>query len=85
MALASLILAILGFCGFNIVLFIPSILAIVLGAAARRQISASGGTLTGGGMAMAGIAIGAITLMVSCLGAIGYGALIATGSMSFGP
>lgn len=54
----------------GIVPFIPvvgSIVAIVLGLAARQQIAASAGRLRGAGMALAGIVLGAVEGVALCL------------------
>ena len=56
-AIASLILS-LAFCG------IGSVLAIILGNRAKREIAASGGALGGEGMAKAGIVLGWIGIPV---------------------
>jgi len=58
MAVASLVLGIVGWalCG------IGSILAIILGVVARNQIRASGGREAGDGMAKAGIILGCVFL-----------------------
>jgi hypothetical protein len=60
MAIASLVLGILVLCG------VGSILAVIFGNMAKRQIDESGGTQTGRGMAIAGIILGwvGIGLMV---------------------
>ncbi len=71
MALASLIfgiLAILTICNF---FFIPSLVAIVTGIIARGQVNRSGGMVTGGGMATAGIVLGALGALFLCLMNIG--------------
>ncbi len=52
LAIASMVLGIVGICG------IGSILALVFGYRARRQIDESQGTQTGRGMAIAGIVLG---------------------------
>ena len=45
--------------------FVLGIVAVVTGLIARRQIDASQGQLKGNGMAMAGVVLGALTVMVS--------------------
>ena len=57
MAVASLVLALLGF-------GIGSILAVIFGYQAQREIDASGGMQTGRGLATAGIVIGWISLVL---------------------
>jgi hypothetical protein len=67
MAIASLILGMLWLC------WIGSIIALVMGYAAKRQIDASGGAQTGRGMAIAGIVLGWVgiaALVVTVLGAV---------------
>ena len=61
MAIASLVLSLLFFYG------VGSIIAIVLGFRARREIEASNGTLQGRGMATAGIVIGFIGVFLAIL------------------
>ena len=61
MAIASLVLGILGFCG------ITAILGLILGIAAHLKIRKSGGRLKGGGLATAGIVISGFMLFVSLL------------------
>jgi hypothetical protein len=66
-ALFALILGIVSFVGLSILCSIP---AIILGRNARREIQASGGRITGEGMAQAGIILGwinvALSVMVMC-------------------
>lgn len=59
MAIASLVLSLLGCLG------LPALIAIVLGAVALRQINTSNGRLTGSGFAVAGMVIGAVMLILS--------------------
>lgn len=61
LAIASLVLGLLGLCG------IGSILAIIFGAVAIRQIDESNGALTGKGMAKAGLILGIIWLAISAV------------------
>lgn len=68
MAVASLVLGILGFCG------ITAIIGLILGIAAQAKISKSGGRLKGSGLAIAGIIVSGIMLFVSLL--IGAGLLL---------
>lgn len=63
MALASLILGIVSIL-INFI-FIPSILALVFGSKAKKNIAASGGALGGAGMATAGQILGAIGLVLT--------------------
>ena len=74
MAIASLVLGILGFICF--VGAISAIVAIILGIGARRKIRESDGTEKGEGMALAGIILGAVFLVLQ----IGFFALAVTGS-----
>ena len=64
-AVFALILAIASFLGL---LFLGAIPAIILGRNAKTEIAASGGRLTGEGMAQAAIVLGAINLVLSVLG-----------------
>ena len=57
LAIASLVLGILGLCG------IGSLLATIFGAVAINQVSRSNGTMTGNGMAIAGLVLGIIGLV----------------------
>lgn len=61
MAIASLVLGVVGFCG------ITAILGLILGIAAQVKIRKSGGRLKGGGLAIAGIVLSAFMLLVSLL------------------
>ena len=61
MAVASLVLGILGFCG------ITAIIGLILGIAAQVRISKSGGRLKGSGLAIAGIVVSGIMLLLSLL------------------
>ena len=55
------------------------ILALVLGLSAKKEIQASGGAQTGGGMATAGIVLGALALVWMVVATI----LFATGVLTF--
>lgn len=72
MAIASLVM---GIVGWTVLPLIGSILAIVFGYAARREIRQRPGELGGEGMALAGLVLGwlmvGISVLVLCLGAIG--------------
>jgi len=46
---------------------LPAIIAIILGFIARREIKESGGTQTGGGLALTGIILGAAVLVLFVL------------------
>jgi len=74
LAIASLVLAIVTLCG------VGSILGIVFGFVARRQIQASGGTQKGDGLALAGIIIGFATLAIMIV----YFVVVAVASTSSG-
>jgi len=63
-ATAALVLGILG---LVLIPIIPSILAIVFGNAAKREIDASGGTLGGRGSASAGVVLGWVALALWAL------------------
>jgi hypothetical protein len=68
MAIASLVLGILGFCG------ITAVLGLILGIAAQVKISKSGGQLKGRGLAIAGMVVSGFMLLLSLL--IGAGLLL---------
>lgn len=63
-----------GIAGF--VCLIPAILGIVFGFVAKKKIRESGGTLTGDGMATAGIVLGILWIVLGII-------LIATGGVDF--
>ena len=65
LAIASLVTGILGLLSFCFCFGLLSIAAIVLGFLARRDIASSGGAKTGGGMAMAGLVMGAIGVVLT--------------------
>jgi hypothetical protein len=61
-AIAALVLGIVGVVPFCPLLAICSLLALIFGILARKEITASGGMISGGGMALAGIILGAVGL-----------------------
>jgi len=69
MATASFILSIAGVIGFNILLLIPSILAIIFGFTALKKIKKNP-KLEGKGLAVAGIVIGFVFLFITIIAAI---------------
>ena len=76
LALISLIAGILG---ITILPFIGSVVAVFTGHMARKEIAESGGTLTGDGMALAGLILGYFVIVSSVLGVCVVGALLALG------
>ena len=56
-AIAALVCGLVGILCFGIIL---GVVALVLGLSAKKEIESSGGQLTGGGMATAGIVLGVI-------------------------
>lgn len=66
-ALWSMILGILGLVCCGLFAGIP---ALILGNSARKEIAASGGALSGDGMAKAGVILGWIAIALSVLGLI---------------
>jgi hypothetical protein len=63
-ATAALVLGIIGV--FTVLCIVPAIcaiLALIFGILARNEINASGGTVSGGGMAKAGIILGCVGLL----------------------
>jgi hypothetical protein len=71
MAVASLVLGIIGMVFFP---FVPSVLAIIFGAIGLGQVNKSNGLLKGKGMATAGIILGivAIVIMIIVVATFGY-------------
>jgi hypothetical protein len=65
MAIASLI------CGVVWLFWVGSIIAVVMGFVAKRQIAASNGTQSGSGLATAGIVLGLIGLAILALVVLG--------------
>lgn len=65
LAVWSLVLGILSF--LCCIPFVPAILAIVFGSRSKANIRASGGTLTGDGLAQAGVILGCIGLALDFL------------------
>lgn len=65
LAIAALVIAILSFFGaFLAIGALGGILAVVLGIIGLRQVNASGGTQTGRGIAIGGIAVGGVSILV---------------------
>ncbi len=80
LAVVSLLLGVLWLAG------IGSVLALIFGYRARREIKNSGGSLTGSALAMAGIILGWIGIVLPLMGLVGGAiALIASGSSSGAP
>ncbi len=75
-ALWSMILGIVGLICCGLFAGIP---ALILGNMAKKEIAASGGAQTGGGMATAGVILGIIAIVWSIISGI----LLATGVFSF--
>jgi hypothetical protein len=75
-ALWSMILGIVGIvcCGF-----VTGIPALILGNMAKKEIAASGGAETGGGMATAGVVLGIISIVLGLISLV----LFATGALNF--
>lgn len=59
-------------------LFIPPILAIIWGNAAKKEIAASGGTLGGDGKATFAVVVGWIIVALGVVGLVLYAILLAT-------
>ncbi len=76
LAVISLIAGILG---ITILPFLGSIVAVFTGHMARKEIAASGGTLTGDGMAIAGLILGYFVIVSTILGICVVGAMLALG------
>jgi hypothetical protein len=75
-AVAALVLGILGLVSCGPIAAIP---AIVVGRSAQREIDASGGMVTGRGLATAGVVLGWIEVAVMVLGALAVALLYAFG------
>jgi hypothetical protein len=73
MALVSLVAGILG---VSIFPFLGSIIALVTGFIAQKEIRESGGSLAGGGLATAGIVLGALGILLGIFGFFIVGAAI---------
>jgi hypothetical protein len=67
LAVAALILGIIGIPGVFALLNIFSILALIFGLVSRSQIQRSGGAQGGSGMAMAGIVLGTIGIALDVI------------------
>ena len=75
-AVAALVLGILGLVSCGPLAAIP---AIIVGRSAQREIDASGGMLTGRGLASAGVVLGWIEIGLMVLGALAVALLFAFG------
>jgi hypothetical protein len=76
LAIVSLVLGIVGL--LCCTLFVLGIAAVVTGYMARKQIAESQGRLKGGGMATAGLVLGAVSIVL----ALAYWVLVLTGAIS---
>lgn len=72
MAIISLIASILG---FTLLPTLGSIVAVITGSMAKKEIAQSGGALTGDGMAKAGLILGWIGIILSLIGLCVVGAI----------
>jgi hypothetical protein len=75
----AIIALVCGIMSFIALWGIGGIAAIIAGVYARNQITASRGTQTGDGLAVAGIVLGAINLLVICVAALCFGLPIMLG------
>ena len=78
MAIAALVAGIVGI--VTCACLVPSILAIVFGVIAKKDIAESGGAKTGGGLAQAGFILGIVGVV---LGIVNWIIVAATGSFEF--
>jgi hypothetical protein len=78
-AIVALVLGIASFLVCGIFLSVP---AIFVGRSAQREIDASGGRITGRGLATAGFILGIINAVLSVIAIIAFIAVFATGSSS---
>jgi hypothetical protein len=69
-----------GILSFVVIPVVGGIVAIITGALARRNIRASGGRKSGGGMATAGLVLGIVNLLLCVIGIIGIVALASSGN-----
>ena len=74
MAIISLVAGILG---FTFLPLLGSIVAVITGPMAKKEIAQSGGTLTGESLAQAGLIMGWIGIILSVLGFCVFGVLVA--------
>jgi len=75
LAITSLILGIVGGCTFGLL----SIVGLILGIVAAKKIKASGGTIAGRGLAIAGIIISIVTLIIGLVLAVAVGGGVLVG------
>ena len=68
----ALISMILGIVSWVIIPFIGAIGAVITGHMAKREINSSGGRLSGGGMATAGLILGYLNLILAILGFLAF-------------
>jgi hypothetical protein len=68
LAIWSLVLGILNF--VCCIPFVPAVLAVVLGGKSKKKIRASGGALTGEGMAQAAVILGWIGIALDAVGCV---------------
>jgi hypothetical protein len=68
----AVIALILGIVSWVFLPFIAAIGAVITGHMGRREVLTSGGRLTGGGLATAGLILGYLNLAVFALAAIGF-------------
>jgi Domain of unknown function (DUF4190) len=71
LAIVSLVSGILG---LSVLFFIGSIVAVVTGIIAKRDIAGSGGTQTGEGLATAGVILGWVGIVLGVIGVCLFGA-----------
>jgi len=76
MALASLVLGILG---WTVLPTLGAIAAVITGHLAKNEIRDSGGTLSGDGMATAGLIMGYANLVITLCACLAFAAILAFG------
>ncbi len=74
LAIVSLVAAVLG---FTLLPFIGSIVAVITGSMAKKEIEESAGTLGGAGLAQAGLIVGWVGIAVGVIGICVAGVIIA--------
>ena len=81
MAIASLVLSLVGVIPCFWVLQIPGVLGVIFGFLGKRQIDASGGAQKGRGLALAGLIVGAVLVVLA--GVLGVALALGDGEFQF--
>lgn len=70
----------LGICGLVVLPLVCSVLAVIFGNQAKREIRASGGAISGGGLAKAGVILGWIGIALLVLLVVAVAIVLLTAS-----